>query len=93
MDSRDRIPLPEEADVPALVRERFDLEPAPAPTVTDVIAGIAEALEQAVELAEPHQTAARTLTLLTRVQAAAGGHVTPDELLTSMRRLVAEWRA
>jgi hypothetical protein len=82
-------------DVPALMRERFDLEPEPAtqPTITDVIEGIATALEAAVELAEPKLTAARCLTVQTRLAAMAAGHVTPDELLASLRRLAADWRA
>ncbi len=95
MDSTDRIPLTEEADVPALMRERFDLapEPDPSPTVTDVLGGIAGALEAACELAEPKLTAARALTITTRIQAAARGHLDADELLTGLRRLVADWRA
>ena len=73
--------------------ERHDLEPVPEPTVTDVLEGVATALQAAVELAEPMQTSARTLTLLTRVQAAASGHVTPDELLASLRRLTHGWQS
>jgi hypothetical protein len=72
--------------------ERFD-EPPPEPTVIDVLEGVAAALQAAVELAEPKQTAARTLTLLTRVQAAAGGHMTPDEMLASLRRLTHGWHS
>jgi len=73
--------------------ERFDLEPEPQPDVADVIDGIAEALEVAVELAEPPRTAARCLTITTRLRAATAGHITPDELLGGLRRLVADWRS
>lgn len=74
-------------------RERFDLaEPIPQPDANDVIEGVTAALEAAVDLSKPHQTAARTLTLLTRLNAAVLGHVTPDECLLSLRRLMADWR-
>ena len=72
--------------------ERFD-EPTPQPSTQDVLEGIAEALKAAVELAEPMQTSARTLTLLTRIQAAADGHVDGDELLRSLRRLTRGWQS
>jgi hypothetical protein len=73
-------------------RERYDLEPIPEPTVQDVLQGIADALEAAVELAEPARTAARTLTITTRVRAAADGHMTADELLLSLDRLIQDWQ-
>jgi hypothetical protein len=72
--------------------ERFD-EPTPQPTITDILEGVAVALQAACELAEPMQTSARCLTLSTRVKAAADGHMTPDELLSSLRRLTAGWRS
>ncbi len=73
--------------------QRYDLEPEPAPepTVQDVIEGLADALSAAVELAEPQQTATRCLTLLARVQAAKVGYVDADELLISLRRLIQDW--
>jgi hypothetical protein len=66
---------------------------SPQPTVTDVIEGLAAALAVAVELAEPQRTAARCLTIQTRMQVAADGSITPDELLGCLRWLVADWRA
>jgi hypothetical protein len=70
-----------------------DLEPDPEPTVTDVLEGIGGALDAAVDLASPRQTAARCLTISGRVQVAVAGHITPDELLGALRRLVADWGA
>lgn len=93
MSKQEPIPLPGSADVPALMRERYDFEPTPQPTITDVLEGIAAALQAAVELAEPMQTSARCLTLLTRVQAAASGHIDVDELLRSLQRLTLGWRS
>jgi hypothetical protein len=74
---------------------RHDLapEPVPQPDVSDVLEGIAAALEQAVDLVEAKRTAARCLTIQTRVQAAVNGHVTGDELLRSLDRLVQDWRS
>jgi hypothetical protein len=94
-NDRAPIPLPSSADVPAPARERYDLEPEPdpQPTVTDVLEGVATALQAAVELAEPMQTSARCLTILTRVQAAADGHMTADELLRSLERLTRGWHS
>ncbi len=73
--------------------QRFDLEPDPQPAISDILEGVAVALQAAVELAEPMQTSARTLTLLTRVQAAASGHIDTDELLASLRRLTRGWQS
>jgi len=74
----------------SIARQRFD-EPPPEPTVADVLEGIAAALELACELAEPKRTAARCLTIQTRIAAAGNGHLTADELLASLRRLGGEW--
>jgi hypothetical protein len=92
---RGQVPEVDPADVPAPVRERYDLEPEPEPepTVADVLEGVAAALEAAVDLAAPALTTARVRTILTRVQSASRGHVTADELLTALRRLVQDWRA
>jgi mannose/cellobiose epimerase-like protein (N-acyl-D-glucosamine 2-epimerase family) len=73
--------------------QRHDLEPELQPTTADVIEAITEALDAAVELAEPQQTAARCLTILTRMQAASNGHIDANELLTALRRLVADWQS
>ncbi len=73
--------------------QRYDLEPTPQPEASDIIEGVTAVLEVAVELAQPGRTAARTLTVLSRLMAAADGHVTPDELLASLRRLVQDWRS
>jgi len=75
--------------------QRHDLEPdpAPQPATSDVLEQVADALELAVDLSKPHQTAARCLTLLTRLNGAVDGHVTTEELLASLRRLMADWRA
>ena len=70
---------------------RFDLEPTPQPDVADVLDGIAEVLGDAVDLADPKRTSARCLTVLARVRSARAGHLTADELLTSLRRLQADW--
>jgi hypothetical protein len=63
----------------------------PEPAVTDVLEGIHEALDAAVDLAAPARTAARCLTIQARIAAAARGHVTADEMLSALRRLVADW--
>ena len=76
---------------PAL--ERHDLEPDPEPTVQDVLEGLGEVLDVAVDLAEPRRSAARCLTVAGRVRAATSGHLTADELLGTFRHLLAGWRA
>jgi hypothetical protein len=83
MDSSNPIPL-----------QRHDLEPEPVPqpTVTDVLEDIAAALDRAVDLAAPALTTARVRTIQARVQAASRGHVTADELLMALRRLVQDWQ-
>jgi hypothetical protein len=75
-------------------RERFDLEPEPAPEpqALDVIEGITEALTAAIERAEPQRTTARCSTILARLKATTGGYVDPDELLTALRLEVQSWR-
>lgn len=78
-------------DVPALMRERYDLEPEPQPTTQDVIEAVADVLGRAVELATPARTAARCLTLHARLRAAAAGHLTAAELLHSLNRLTQDW--
>jgi hypothetical protein len=94
-DSTNPIPLPESADDPALMRERYDLDPEPTlqPAVQDVLEGVADALDRAVDPGAPALTTARVRTISTRVQAAASGHVTADELLLSLRLLIQDWRA
>jgi hypothetical protein len=88
MDKQEPIPA-------EVARERYDLDPEPTlqPAVQDVLEGIADALDRAVDPAAPALTTARVRTISTRVQAAALGHVTADELLLSLRLLIQDWRA
>jgi hypothetical protein len=81
------------AEQDSTAHDRPGREPAPQPTVPDVLEGIAVALEAACDLVEPKRTTARTLTILVRVRAAVNGHVTADELLSSLRRLMQDWRS
>jgi hypothetical protein len=77
------------------VRERFDLapEPIPEPTAADTIAGIAEALEAAIDLDAPERTNARCIMIVAQARAVGAGYLDPDELLTSLGRLAQDWRA
>jgi len=67
---------------------------ADAPTVVEVLAAIAEALDVAIDLEQPYRTTSRTVSVHATVEAAwRGGPNGPGFLVSQLGQLVASWRA
>lgn len=88
--SMPRIPLPQSAGVPEVVRDRYDEADGVVDPTERLIDALDRALVAAIDLGQPRLTAAKCLTLSARV--AVGRRNGPEWLTDQLDQLIAKWR-